>query len=209
VYFSSSSFTFNYYCLLFVVCSPQIYELEEQRMRRLEDIATVIQKEWRAHQARKYLMELREAAMAIYSGNKVRRRKSVNPNFRGDYMRLKNDKFVEQQLARLGESKILFADTSMKINRRMKPQERVFVISEKAVYNLAPGKKRRIKRRIPLTSIVGIHLSTFCDGYLVLKVKNEVDWIGELVRKTEAVTVLRDQMAKLQEEIPPLQCDST
>mmetsp|Transcript_40855 Transcript_40855/g.102867 ORF Transcript_40855/g.102867 Transcript_40855/m.102867 type:complete len:1038 (-) Transcript_40855:173-3286(-) len=194
---------------VFVRLPEVIYELEEQRMRRLEDIATVIQKEWRAHQARKYLMELREAAMAIYSGNKRRRRQSVNPNFRGDYLRLKSDKFVEQQLARLGESKILFADSTQKINRRMKAQERVFVISEKAVYNLAVGKKRRIKRRIPLTSIIGIRLSTFCDGYLVLKVKNEVDWVGELVRKTEAVTVLRDQMAKIVDEVPPLECDTT
>jgi myosin I len=182
---------------VFVRQPEVITELEEQRLRRLEDIAIIIQKAWRAYAARKYLMELKERSMRIYDGQKQRRRQSVTPTFLGDKLRLADDKTLEGQLAGFSENKVVFSDTFLKLNRHLKGQQRTVMVSNGAIYNLGVGAKRKIKRRVPLNEITEVILSTLCDGYVVLKVPNGAyDWVGLVARKTEFVTVVRDAYRK-------------
>ena len=79
-----------------------MYELEEQRLRKLDDLVRIIQREYRAHRQRKYLAELREQAKGIYEGGKDRRRASIVFKFRGDSLQLAQALPVERILLKNG-----------------------------------------------------------------------------------------------------------
>ena len=181
-----------------------ITELEEQRLRRLDDIAIIIQKTWRAYLARKYLRELKEKSLQIYEGQKQRRRASLNPRFLGDQESISADRKLEVMFRRAGDSKILFSSPGSKLNRSLKPDIRTLCLTDKAFYLLTPNPKgRKFKRKILLRDISAITLSTLCDGYVVLKVQSG-DWVLSVDRKTELFTILRDAIQKETGTIPQI-----
>jgi hypothetical protein len=73
-------------------------------------------------------------------------------------------------------------------------QPRTLVITEGAVYTLTPGTMKQTNR-VPLASVVGVSMSTFADGFFLLRVApglKEVpaDLILCSVRKAEILTTL-------------------
>lgn len=62
--------------------------LEEQRERKYNYYARVIQKAFKKYFARRQYEKHKQAAADVYGGSKERRRFSVNRNFHGDYIGL-------------------------------------------------------------------------------------------------------------------------
>ena len=67
---------------------------------------------------------------------------------------------------------ILFSDAIIKINRYNMSQERNFVITKSAVYNL---KKKSLKRRIEMKDIRGITISSLTDEFVIHGLEIEYD----------------------------------
>lgn len=83
----------------------------------------------------------------------------------------------------------MFSDFLVKINPRDKPQERVLLITDKALYNLLPTNYSKCKRRIPLDAIDFVTVSETSDEF-VLHVPSEYDYRMMSLRKGEVVKCL-------------------
>jgi hypothetical protein len=71
------------------------------------------------------------------------------------------------------------------------------MISDVAFYNLDP-KRFSFKRRAEIKNISSIALSPFCDGYIVIHMKEpDYDYIALCDKKTEVVTVLQSCFNKI------------
>jgi hypothetical protein len=72
----------------------------------------------------------------------------------------------------------------------MSSQTRTLVITEQAIYNIGGLLGSSIQRRILLSSVAGISMSTLQDNFFILHIPAEYDYLIESKRKTEIVTVL-------------------
>jgi len=153
---------------LFIRKPASVFGIEDLRQKALHDVARQLQGAYRAFAARRYRIKLREKSLGIFQGLK-RRRGSWRLRFLGDYVGAAEAVEVQRLLAKLGDSKVLFADMVTKVNRNGKSQSRILLISDKAVYMLAP-QKWRANDRVPFDELAGVSLSTFADGFLVLHV---------------------------------------
>jgi len=79
---------------------------------------------------------------------------------------------------------VLFSDVVTKINRYDVSQERLFVVTSGAVYNLS--KARKVKRRIDVLKIESVSVSQVSDEFAV-HVPTEYDYRITSARKSEAV----------------------
>mmetsp|Transcript_23066 Transcript_23066/g.50346 ORF Transcript_23066/g.50346 Transcript_23066/m.50346 type:complete len:546 (+) Transcript_23066:298-1935(+) len=84
---------------------------------------------------------------------------------------------------------VYFSDFLVKINPRDKPQERVLLITNKALYNLLPTDYSKCKRRITLESVDFITVSQASDEF-VLHVPTEYDYRMMSLRKAEVVACI-------------------
>ena len=127
-----------------------LFMLEELRARKLHDAARMLQAPWRAYQARKYFLDLREQAQGIFGGRK-RRRGSWALYFIGDYIRAQESAEVQRTLTKHKESRILFADVADKVNRKRVTQSRALVITEGRCTRRrrCPRSSRRTASRSP------------------------------------------------------------
>eukprot|EP00966_Prymnesium_polylepis_P048412 1121308-Prymnesium_polylepis.1 len=98
--------------------------------------------------------------MGIFHGRK-RRRGSWVFYFLGDYVGCGDSLQLDQLLKKEGDSKILFADRVQKINRNGVVQDRVLLISDKALYTLScdPKGKYTIGNRVALAAIESLSMS--------------------------------------------------
>ncbi|GBG33972.1 Protein kinase, putative [Hondaea fermentalgiana] len=88
------------------------------------------------------------------------------------------------------EEQVFFSDFLVKINPRDKPQERVLLITDRAIYNLLPTDYSKCKRRIPLEAVDFLTVSQASDEF-VLHVPSEYDYRMMSLRKAEVVGVLQ------------------
>ncbi len=70
---------------------------------------------------------------------------------------------------------IILSSMVTKINRKGKNQERLLIITNKAIYNIKPNKLGAAKRRIPWKSLVAISTSTTSNEF-VLHCPGEYDY---------------------------------
>jgi len=64
-------------------------------------------------------------------GQKERRRSSALKMFLGDYLNLASNAPVLKLMARYGDKTVIFSDVIIKVNKRNKMQERIFLLTEK------------------------------------------------------------------------------
>ncbi|ETO30714.1 hypothetical protein RFI_06406, partial [Reticulomyxa filosa] len=71
--------------------------------------------------------------------------------------------------------KVIFSDNLIKINKRSKEQERVLLITDKAVYNLKPKEYHKCQRRIDIDKIVSVSEAKDSDEFTI-HVPEEYDY---------------------------------
>lgn len=131
---------------------------------------------------------------------KERRRSSTNKIHLGDHLSLQSNTAIGKMLNKFNDGKILFSDLLIKVNKRNKMQERIFVITETTVYNIEPNSYK-MKRRIPLKGIGHISLSKLPDNFFILHVPNEYDYLLVSCKKTEIITTIANARQRSQEPI--------
>jgi len=109
-----------------------------------------------------------------------------------------HDPIIQQLFKKFGDTELLFSAEVNKVNKVMKFQKRILVISDKYVYNMHP-KTYQVKRAIVLDRVSKVHLSELRDDFLFIHVDNERDYLYHTDRKTEIIQVLK--LAK-REKIP-------
>jgi len=75
---------------------------------------------------------------------------------------------VELLVSTGGDQEILFSDTVLKVNRKAKPQVRVFVLTDRYMYKYSMKMQQR-KEAISLSAVEGIVMSPFDDSYVIIK----------------------------------------
>ena len=184
---------------LFIRQPASVFALEDRRSRAMHDVARALQGAYRAFAARKYRIKLREKSLGIFKGLK-RRRGSWRLRFLGDYIGAAQTTEVTRILTKACDSKVLFADKVRKVNRNGKVQERILLLSERALYMLTPGKWK-MNDRLPFAEITNLSLSTFADGFLIIhckeggvRGKGGAALLLHTPRKTEVVVTLVQEM---------------
>jgi len=103
----------------------------------------------------------------------------------GDYLKLADHPLI---LEMLHTEKLLLSLKTIKINRKLKNQERVLLVTDKAVYNLNPQLIN--KRRVPLDRIVALTMSKKSEQFVV-HVPMEYDYHFSSTKNTEIAKVLQ------------------
>lgn len=136
-----------------------------------------------------------DRADSVFTGRKMRRRSSFDREYLGDYLRLAETANVKKLFKQYGDKGLLFSGNVDKINKTGKRQQRVLLISDKAIYNVDP-EHFRVKRRIPLDDIDGVSLSSLTDGFFVMHVPKEYDYMYDSDKKTEIVDILSEAISR-------------
>lgn len=114
----------------------------------------------------------------------------------GDYLKAMTRSGLEAVLKEKNDTEVLFSDIILKVNRKNKVQERVFILTSQAIYNIEPGSNK-LKRRIPLTSLGSVSMSKLNDNWFALHVPSEYDYLMISSKKTEIVTALQSAWNKV------------
>ncbi|XP_070543258.1 unconventional myosin-Ie-like isoform X2 [Ptychodera flava] len=183
---------------IFIKAPESLFLLEEQRERKYDTYARVIQKAFRKHNADKYYLRLKQQASDILLHQKERRRYSLNRNFVGDYIGMDDNPGLRALLGR--RERVEFADTVNKYDRRFKVTKRDLIVTGKCLYLVGreivkkgPEKgqmKEVVKRKIELGSIESVTMSTLQDDLFLLNIAGDYASLLESIFKTEFVTVL-------------------
>ncbi len=89
----------------------------------------------------------------------------------------------------------------LKINKRNKRQQRIFVLTDKAIYNIKP--KSNVKRRINLLDIASITTSLTSTQFSI-SIPAEYDYhydAGDVPFQNEIITAISQQIVRLQHSI--------
>lgn len=113
-----------------------------------------------------------------------------------DSLKLSTNGACQKMLNRLGnsfpqEEKVLFSSRVIKFNKRNKEQERVLLITDKAIYNLMPNDFGKCRRRIEMTKLDSITISTTSNEF-AFHIRDEYDYRFKGDQKNEIVNVLKE-----------------
>ncbi|TDH70549.1 uncharacterized protein CCR75_009764 [Bremia lactucae] len=185
--------------MVFIQTPETFFELEKLRERKLGSFVMRIQKAWKKYFGRRHLLQLSHDITKLYtSNNKQRQCVSIYRPFDGDYLR---DSALREAVMGIiqyycDSEKIVFMDTIKKICSiaGVSPDgspavevERIFIITDHYLYLM---EKRTwqplidpksswvpplvyLRRRLRLTAIQEIVMSTLADPYFILKVHQE------------------------------------
>ncbi|ETO23692.1 hypothetical protein RFI_13487 [Reticulomyxa filosa] len=103
--------------------------------------------------------------------------------------------------------KIIFSDNLIKINKRGKEQERVLLITDKAVYNLKPKEYHKCQRRIDIDKIVSISEAKDSDEFTV-HVPEEYDYRYKTKSKHHIIEIISEQFELLSKNTAKLKVNS-
>jgi hypothetical protein len=97
-------------------------------------------------------------------------------------------------LGKLGDSRVHFADFVLKINKRMKVQRRIVLLTERHLLNLDDAiAKGKVNRAVPYAKLESIGISSLPDNYVIVRVTGEHDYVLIIERKVEFLDALRAQ----------------
>jgi myosin-1 len=125
-----------------------------------------------------------------YDGLKLRRQNSIDRKFYGDYMYLNNQDWFKSLQEQYNDREVSFSSVVSKINKVYKKQERILVITDRAIYSLDPSTYA-MKRRIELFRLKSLCVSPLNDGFFVLRIPDEYDYLYSSPKKTEILTILQ------------------
>lgn len=175
--------------------------LEEQRERKYNYYARIIQKAFKKYFARRQYEKHKMEASDVVHGKKQRRHNSVNRNFVGDYIGLDFRPALQTLVGR--REKIYFAEVVKKYDRSFKPTRRDLLLTGSSVFLVGrePVKKGKdkgtyqevVKRKIDFENISALSLSTLQDDFVVIQVKENYDSLLEVMFKTEFLSCISKQ----------------
>jgi len=181
---------------IFIRYPETLFHLEECLERRDYEYTLRIQKAWKHWKSRKHQLEQRKMAADLLKGKKERQRDSVSRKYEFDYINFDNNYPLQDCVKNKGQEATAFSDQVLVLNRRLQPERRDLVVTDQAL-SLAMRKKRggtatyALKRRVPLSNISQLSLSTLADNFVVVHVP-EYDTALECKYKTEFVTILME-----------------
>lgn len=172
--------------------------LEEQRERKYNYYARIIQKAFKKYFARRQYEKHKLEASDVVYGKKQRRHNSLNRNFVGDYIGLDCRPSLQTLVGR--REKIFFAEVVKKYDRNFKVTRRDLLLTGSALFLVGREKVKKgkdkgtyqevIKRKIEFESLSGISLSPLQDDFVVIHVKDNYDSLLEVMFKTEFASCL-------------------
>lgn len=186
---------------IFIKAPESLFLLEETRERKFDGYARTIQTAWRRYVRKREMAEIREKATDILFNKKMRRRASINRCFVGDYIGFGNNAGLRALVGK--RERIEFACCVNKYDRRFRVQKRDLLLSGQNLYLI--GRERvkkgpqagelieKVMRKIELSDIVNVDLSTRQDDFFVIRVREAFPSILESVFKTEFLTVLSEK----------------
>eukprot|EP00770_Monocercomonoides_exilis_P005192 MONOS_5166.1-p1 / transcript=MONOS_5166.1 / gene=MONOS_5166 / organism=Monocercomonoides_exilis_PA203 / gene_product=Unconventional myosin tail / transcript_product=Unconventional myosin tail / location=Mono_scaffold00147:69954-71030(+) / protein_length=189 / sequence_SO=supercontig / SO=protein_coding / is_pseudo=false len=141
------------------------------------------------------------STLPLFMGKKIRRSSSESKKPAGDLLNLHSNSNVMKFFSKtvkvfLGDTQVLFSDEVVKVNRKLKSQKRVFVVTDKGLYNLLP-ESFKCQRRIALDKLGGISMSCLTDNFFALHVPTEYDYLIVSSRKIEATIVMSEAFKRL------------
>eukprot|EP01083_Nonionella_stella_P083671 231419_1 len=114
---------------------------------------------------------------------------------RHDHYKLSNNSTFKKMLAKHGDNfptpeQLFYSRLVTKINRKGKEQERVLVMTNKALYNLVPNDLKRPRRRIDYDALISLSLSTSSNEF-ALHCPSEYDYRFKSNHRDELIQLLR------------------
>nr|CAD7408549.1 unnamed protein product [Timema poppensis] len=187
---------------VFIKAPESLFMLEDQRERKYNQYARVIQAAFKKYFARKkQQLQKQEAAVNwpiilfsdIMFGKKERRRFSINRNFVGDYIGLDSRPMLQSIIGR--REKVAFAEVVKKYDRRFKVCLRDLILTSRSILLVGRAQVRKgpekgkfievLKRKLDFENINDVSLSTLQDDFIILHMKEDYDSLLEVVFKTE------------------------
>ncbi|XP_065839410.1 unconventional myosin-Ia-like isoform X2 [Oscarella lobularis] len=135
-------------------------------------------------------------ASQTFNGKKASYAESVSQPFRGDYVGLKNDRAWNELAASLNETRVVWADLVMKVNRTNgKTVQRILVITTQSFFVL-DARSLRLFYRVSLAHLARVSVSQLADDFFVFHVTKEEaakkgDYIFQNHHVVEIVTKTR------------------
>jgi len=109
-----------------------------------------------------------------------------------DKLCLAVDPLVSKMIVKESGSQIeevRLSDFVIKINRKGVEQTRVFLLTDKAIYNVMPSNHGKCKRRIPIETVTGVTMSTLSNEF-VIHIPNEYDYRFKSPQKKKLIDTL-------------------
>ena len=105
-----------------------------------------------------------------------------------DNLNFEDDSSIKELI---GSENILFSDKIQKIHKGLfkKNQQRNFLITDQAIYNL---KVKELKRRIEIKNIKGITLSKLSDQFIIHGNQDEYDYLFSSTSRVKIVSILQN-----------------
>lgn len=191
---------------VFIKSPESLFLLEESRDRKYHSYAKVIQRAYRRWKSRRYFLEMRKKAADIMYNKKERKRFSLNREFLGDYLNVLDNPVLKSLIDNKHE-KTFFSASITKYDRSFKPALREFMITDKHIFFIGAEKVKDgsnkgtfvkvVKRKIPISQISSVSVSTKCDDFIIIHITNDYDNVFENIFKTELMTVLNENFLKV------------
>jgi len=119
-----------------------------------------------------------------------------------DLLGLSKNANCQKMLSKMGDNfpeheQVMFSGKLVKINKRGKEQDRVLLITDKALYNLKPKDYGKCQRRIDLERIVSVTYSSASDEF-VFHIPEEYDYRYKSDNQKRIIEILSDVYSKKQ-----------
>uniref|UniRef100_A0A915JUR4 Uncharacterized protein n=1 Tax=Romanomermis culicivorax TaxID=13658 RepID=A0A915JUR4_ROMCU len=183
---------------VFIKNPESLFLLEETRERKYDFYARIVQKAFKTLCSKKRDARFRQEASDLFFDRKERCRQSLNRNFVGDYIGLDFEPGLRALIGK--RERIEFAYRVTKYDRRFKTTKRDLILTQKCIFLVGREKITKgpekgkiievLKRKIILSDVEKVALSTRQDDFFVIYVQNEYATLLECPLKTEFLTKL-------------------
>ncbi|XP_063220851.1 unconventional myosin-Ie-like [Bacillus rossius redtenbacheri] len=178
---------------VFIKAPESLFMLEDQRERKYNYYARVIQNAFKKYFARRQQHKEKMDAADLLFGKKQRRRYSLNRCFVGDYIGMDLRPILQSLIGR--REKVAFAQVVKKYDRRFKACLRDLVLTSRSVVLVGREQVKKglergkyvevVKRKIDFENLNWVSLSTLKDDFVFLHTKDDCDSFLEVTFKTE------------------------
>ncbi|OQR89929.1 myosin [Thraustotheca clavata] len=187
------------------------------KINRLKHAVAIFSSRWKGRQTRKnmppeqwnrcyqVMLGIRTEFERLF-GKKKRRRDTLDRVYLGDYLNCTKYPAIRSLMTDARQRQILFAGETLKINEKTVAQSRLLLIGETYIHNVKADKmeKPKERRRVQISQLKQLSMSSLQDNYLFIHVEGEVDLMYEIDQKTEVVMILRKRFQELRKRELPM-----